>query len=96
MIIEVLEEAEQDLLSGFAFYESQAPTLGEYFLNSVFSDIESLQVYHGVHSIYFGYHRLLAKKFPFAIYYKVQDNVIRIYAVLDCRRNPAAIRQRLM
>ena len=95
MRIEILDEAEQDLLDGFAFYERQAGGLGNYFLDSVFSDIESLLLYAGIHCVYFGYHRLLAKRFPFAIYYLTRDEVIRVYAILDCRRNPAWIRERL-
>jgi hypothetical protein len=37
----------------------------------------------------FGYHRLLAKRFPFAVYYRVIDNAVIVFAVLDCRRNPS-------
>jgi len=95
MRIEILDEAEQDLLDGFAFYKRQADGLGDYFLDSIFSDIESLRLYAGIHSEYFGYRRLLAKRFPFAIYYLIQNAVLRVYAVLDCRRNPAWIRERL-
>jgi plasmid stabilization system protein ParE len=40
-------------------------------------------------------HRLLAKRFPFAIYYRVEGDPVQVYAVLDCRRNPAWIRDRL-
>lgn len=69
--------------------------LGDYFLDSLFSDIDSLQIYGGIHAREFGYQRLLAKRFPFAVYYRVENNVARVYAVLDCRRDPAWIRQRL-
>ena len=95
MRIELLDEAEKDLIDGFAFYERQSKGLGEYFLDSVFADIESLRLYAGIHALFFGYHRLLAKRFPFAIYYKIQNGVIRAYAILDCRRDPAWIRSRL-
>ncbi len=94
MKIQLLDAAEQDLIEGFHFYESQAPGLGDYFLDSLFSDIDSLQLYAGIHARYFGYHRLLSKRFPFAIYYQV-DNVVKVYAILDCRRNPAWIRKKL-
>ena len=95
MRIEVLDEAEEDLINGFAFYERLAEGLGDYFLDSLFADLESLQLCAGIHSLHFGYHRLLAKRFPFAVYYKIQGDVVRIYAVLDCRRDPASIRKRL-
>lgn len=95
MRIEILDEAERDLVDASEFYERQSPGLGAYFLESLFADIESLYLYAGVHAQYFGYHRLLAKTFPFAIYYRADEHAIRIYAVLDCRRNPARIRRRL-
>ena len=69
--------------------------MGDYFLDSLFSDIDSLQIYAGIHSVHFGYHRLLSKRFPFAIYYRVARKTVRVYAVLDCRRDPAWIRERL-
>jgi len=94
MKIQLLDAAEQDLIEGYHFYESQSPGLGDYFLDSLFSDIDSLQLYAGIHARYFGYHRLLSKRFPFAIYYRVDDTV-KIYAILDCRRNPAWIRKKL-
>jgi hypothetical protein len=40
-------------------------------------------------------HRLLSKRFPFAIYYRIESDEVRVYAVLDCRRDPAWIRKRL-
>jgi hypothetical protein len=95
MRIEVLDEAENDLVNGYAFYERQSQGLGQYFLDSLFADLESLHIYAGIHAMYLGYHRLLAKRFPFAIYYRLQDKVIRVYAILDCRRDPARIRNRL-
>jgi hypothetical protein len=45
MRIEILDSAEKDLLDGFKFYESQSRGLGDYFLDSLFSDIESLHLY---------------------------------------------------
>jgi plasmid stabilization system protein ParE len=95
MRIEILDEAEKDLVDGFAFYEQQSKKLGDYFLDSIFSDVESLHLYAGIHALLFGYHRLLFKRFPFAIYYRIENDIIRVYAILDCRRSPAWIRDRL-
>jgi plasmid stabilization system protein ParE len=95
MKIEILEEAEQDLIDGFRFYEAQNFGLGQYFLDSLFSDINSLQLFAGIHPWYFSYQRLLSKRFPFAIYYRVDNDVVRIRAVLDCRQDPKKIRTRL-
>ena len=95
MRIEILDEAEKDLVDGFAFYERQSKGLGDYFLDSIFSDVESLHLYAGIHALHFGYHRLLAKRFPFVIYYRIENDIVRVYAILDCRRSPAWTRDRL-
>lgn len=42
MKISILDEAEHDLFLGFQFYERQSPGLGQYFLDSLMADIDSL------------------------------------------------------
>ena len=39
MKIEIIEEAESDLVEGFAFYERQSKGLGDYFLDSIPGEI---------------------------------------------------------
>ena len=95
MKIEILDEAQQDLIEGFHFYENRESGLGSYFLDCLFSDIDSLILYAGIHRTIFDYHRLLSKRFPFAIYYSVDHDLARVHEILDCRRNPTWIRRRL-
>lgn len=96
MKIKILDSAKQDLKEGFYFYEAQKQGLGHYFIETLRSDVESLRVHAGIHSIHFGkYHRMLSKRFPFAVYYSIEEDEIRIYAVVDCRRSPAWIRRKL-
>ncbi len=96
MKLRILDAASGDLIEGHRFYERQQAGLGAYFLDSLFSDIDSLQIYAGIHAVHFGqYHRALSKRFPFAIYYKMQEPEVLICAVLDCRRHPAWIKAHL-
>jgi plasmid stabilization system protein ParE len=95
MQVRILSPAERDLEEGYRFYERQTPGLGSYFLDSLYSDIDSLSYFGGIHCIVFGHHRLLSKRFPFAIYYKIVVDEVLVTAVLDCRRNPSWIRERL-
>lgn len=67
MRIKILSIAEDDLEEGYRFYESQADGLGTYFLDTLYSDIDSLAYFAGMHRIVLGYHRLLSKRFPFAL-----------------------------
>jgi hypothetical protein len=93
MKVRILNAAEEDLEEG---YESQLRGLGSYFLDSLYSDIDSLAYFAGIHQVVFGYRRQLSKRFPFAVYYRMIDDVVVVFAVLDCRRNPSCIRERLM
>ncbi len=76
--------------------EKPVEGIGRYFLDSLYSDIESLRVNAGVHLRSIDpYHRLLSKRFPYSVYYRVEENVVSIYAILDNRRDPEWIRKRL-
>ena len=95
MKIVVLPSACDDLVDGFHFYEDQAEGLGIYFLESLFSDIDSLVLYAGIHRKVLGHYRFLSKRFPYAIYYTKESSTVFVKAVLDCRRNPTFHRQKL-
>ncbi len=96
MRVEIARSAETDLLQGFAFYERQQAGVGDYFLDSLFADIDALTLYGDIHPKPGGcLHRTLAKRFPFAIYYTFQDDTVTVVAVLDCRQNPASITDHL-
>jgi hypothetical protein len=48
MKVRILESARRDLRAGYKFYEHQEHGIGEYFLNSLFADIDSLTLYGGM------------------------------------------------
>jgi hypothetical protein len=70
--IRLLSIAVDDIESGRSFYERQQAGLGDYFLDSLFSDIDSLLLYAGIHRKVFGYSRTLSRRFPYATYYRVE------------------------
>ncbi len=87
MKIKLLSSALEDLYDGRLFYEKQGEGLGEYFYNSLFSDIDSLTLHAGIHPKFFGYYRMLSKRFPYAIYYKIEEvSLVVVWRVLDLRR----------
>jgi plasmid stabilization system protein ParE len=95
MKIQYLDIAKDDLVDGFHFYERQSEGLGSYFLDSLFSDVESILIHAGVHKKIEGKHRCFSKRFPFAIYYTIEESTIRIHAILDCRRHQSWLQKRL-
>lgn len=96
MRITILSSAKADLKDGFLFYERQQAGLGKYFLSEVQADIDSLVFYAGIHfQQEQGVYRMLTKLFPYAVYYKIIGENVKIYAVLDCRRDPSYLLDRL-
>jgi plasmid stabilization system protein ParE len=90
--VELLDEAELDLRAGEAFYNEREPGLGGYFVDSLLSDLSSLQHYAGIHPKRFGSYRLISKRFPFAVYYELEEERVVVIAILDMRRKPNTIR----
>lgn len=91
----ILDQAKQDLVDGYRFYESQGAGLGDYFLDSTYAEIDSLLIHSGIHRVVAGFHRLLVRRFPFAVYYVIEDNTVEVWAVVDCRRSPKSIEAKL-
>mgnify|MGYP006296780101 CR=1 FL=1 len=87
----LLEQAAEDMEAGRLFYEKQGEGLGFLFLQSLLADLSSLQTVAGIHSRRFGGYRMLARKFPFAIYYDLPPSTVRVIAILDMRSNPSWI-----
>ncbi|HWM23777.1 MAG TPA: hypothetical protein VNP98_03060 [Chthoniobacterales bacterium] len=76
--------------------EAQLPGLGANFREALYSDIGGLEDTGGIHRVvYKNYHRALARRFPFAVFYTVSDQTVWVQAVVDCRREPTWITEHL-
>jgi plasmid stabilization system protein ParE len=91
----ILKEVSDDLNEGKVFYDQIEPGVGDYFWDSLLADIESLLLYAGIHRKEHGFYRMFAKRFPYAVYYYIVDEVAYIVAVLPVRRNPAWIKKKI-
>jgi len=90
-----LREVANDLNEGKDFYDQIEAGVGDYFWDSLVADIESLIIYGGIHSKIYGYNRMLAKRFPYAIYYEVKDEIAYVVAVLPMRRDPLWLKRKI-
>ena len=95
MKVRILRSGLEDLAAGRGFYDRKKKGVGDYFYDSLFAEIDSLVLYAGIHPIRFGFHRLLAKRFPYAVYYRIIAEEAVVFRVLDCRRDPEWLRKRL-
>lgn len=91
----VLKEVADDLNDGKTFYDQREVGVGDYFWDSLLADLESLIIYAGIHNKEYGLYRMLAKRFPYAVYYEIADDVAYVVAVLPMRRSPAWIKKKL-
>lgn len=91
----LMAAAAEDLEAARDFYNEREFGVGEYCVDSLLTDIESLSLYHGVHRLQFGCHRMLATRFPFGIYYLDSEEQTQVVAVLDLRRKPSWVRKQV-
>ncbi len=52
------------------FYEDSEAGVGDHFVNSLIADLMSLGSFSGIHPVHFEFHRMLANRFSFGIYYR--------------------------
>lgn len=69
----------------------KAMALAIVFFQRIFEDIDSLSETAGIHERHFGYHRKIASRHPFLIYYRMVTTGVEVVAVLDGRSRPADI-----
>ena len=88
-------DANADFKAGREFYDLNSKKAGDYFVSSILADLESLNFYAGIHPLFSGFHRMLARRFPFAIYYEIHEQQVWVVAILDMRKKPDGIIEKL-
>ncbi|MGD9853029.1 MAG: type II toxin-antitoxin system RelE/ParE family toxin [Nitrospirales bacterium] len=92
----VRPEAEQDLSEAFRWYEGQRKGLGHDFLLQIDAGFRFLErtplVFSEKHR---GIRQHLIKRFPYKIFYLVEQSTVLILAVVYGGRDPEGIRKRL-
>lgn len=80
--------AEADLREARDWYESQRAGLGAEFLAELDATIQLLIREPRRHPVYYrGFYRVLAQRFPYKVFYRVEDNQIIIFRILHARRD---------
>jgi plasmid stabilization system protein ParE len=91
----VRPEAEAELAEAFNWYEQKIDGLGSRFLISVDAAINSIQrdpLQYPI--IYKNVHRALTRRFPYQIFFIVDDLQIVVIAVFHGMRNPSVWQSR--
>lgn len=84
----VSPEAEADIREAFAFYETIDDELAQRFVHHINTQLLKIRTHpRAFPVIYNQYHRLLLPDFPFAVFYSIENDHIRILAVFHQQRN---------
>lgn len=82
-------EAQAELEDAYAWYEEQRTGLGEHFLLCIEEKISAIrrqpETYPTVHRTV---RRALIRRFPYGIYYIIEENRVVVIAIFHSRRDP--------
>lgn len=82
-------DAQEEMDHAYAWYEGQRPGLGEAFLAAVREVLTRIQEHPEMYEqLYRGLRRGLTRRFPYAIFYRVEANRIVVVAVFHSSRDP--------
>jgi plasmid stabilization system protein ParE len=82
-------EALEEYQSAISYYSAINPRLAELFIKAIETGIENIIMFPEAWSIVEeDVRRHLISRFPFGIYYCVENNCISIYAVMHMSRHP--------
>ncbi len=91
-----LPQVEADVWNGRTWYEDKSPGLGEEFLRVFYAGAEEVarspQIYATVHR---DFRRRLLRRFPYAIYFRIERDYVVVLGLFHCARDPRRLRKEL-
>ena len=95
MPVRFRSEAVEDVEAAKAWYEEQRPGLGDDFVTALESAISLVVEFpEAFPEIAAGHRRALLHRFPYALYYRAEGDVIDVLACLHGSRSPDIWRSR--
>lgn len=89
MKLRYTSRAVNELESALVWYEKQRRGLGLDFLGCVEAALTSIRTNPEIYPICYGnFRRCVVRRFPFSIYFTVEDKRIILHAVFDNRSDP--------
>ncbi len=82
-------EGEEDLAEAKAWYDRKRDGLGDEFVLCVEDAMDRIRrTPEGAAEVYPGVRRVVVRRFPYGVYYKVDANHIAVIAIYHSRRDP--------
>jgi plasmid stabilization system protein ParE len=88
--------AKSEFEDAAAWYGEKSPGLGDEFIREIEQAIATAAVAPQRYPLVFGdIRRAVARRFPFAVYFRVRSDMLVVLAVFHGRRNPAIWQRRV-
>jgi plasmid stabilization system protein ParE len=85
-----------DVEDAISYYEQRSQGLGKRFYDSFLSTIQSIQAHpHHFTYVYSSVRRCMVAKFPYKVFYIIEEEKIFIIGVTHAKRSNTFIRKRL-
>ena len=89
MKLSYTERAKFDVDLAFSWYERQQRGLGFEFLSCIETGTQSILDYPEMYRIYYSnFRRCIIKRFPFSIFYTIEQKSIVIHSIFNNSQNP--------
>jgi toxin ParE1/3/4 len=91
-----LPAVEEDAIGGYAWYESKSPGLGEDFLRLFYACANEIPRNPLLYPRVYGeFRRRLLRRFPYAIYFMLIEDLVVVIGLFHCARAPRTVRKKL-
>jgi len=89
MKLRYTDRAKDDLEIALQWYERQKKGLGLEFLSCVEMAIKSIRINPEIYQVYYSsFHGCVIRRFPYVIFYTIENEGVVVHSVFDSRRNP--------
>jgi plasmid stabilization system protein ParE len=92
----LLSAALVDIETARQWYEAQRSGLGDEFVDAVDDAIESVLAFPAAYPVYYrDARRFLIERFPYCLYYRLDNDTVVVVSCLHAARDPEQRRRRL-
>jgi plasmid stabilization system protein ParE len=91
-----LPEVEEDVIAGYVWYEEKSKGLGEDFLRIFYASAIEISRSPLIYpKVYEEFRRRLLRRFPYAVYFTIENSEITVFGLFHCARDPRTIKTEL-
>lgn len=89
MKLRYTDRAKDDIELAFVWYERQRRGLGHEFMGCVEAGVKSILDNPKMYRMYYSHFRgCVIRRFPFSIFYTIEDREIVVHSIFDNRQDP--------